>query len=62
MRISVLIIAHNEEDKIKDCLCSVINQTIKPDDIILVAHNCTDRTIKVAQEFKTIKIIRFDGP
>lgn len=62
MRISVLIIAHNEEEIIKKCLYSAINQTVKPDEIILVAHNCTDRTIEIAQEFKTIKIIRFDGP
>jgi glycosyltransferase involved in cell wall biosynthesis len=62
MKTSVLIIAHNEEKIIKKCLCSVINQTVKPDEIILIAHNCTDKTVEVAQEFKTVKMIRFDGP
>ena len=62
MKTSVLIIAHNEEEMVGKCLNSVVNQIVKPNEIILVAHNCIDKTIEVAQEFKDIKIIKFNGP
>ncbi|NCU28434.1 MAG: glycosyltransferase family 2 protein [Candidatus Moranbacteria bacterium] len=62
MKTSVLIIAHNEERQIDKCLDSLLNQTQNPDEIILVAHNCTDKTISIAQGFENIKTIKYDGP
>ncbi len=50
MKISVLIIAHNEAGNIRACLESIQRQTLKPDEIILVAHNCTDNTVEIAKE------------
>ncbi len=61
MKISVLIIAHNEEKYISKCLESVLQQNKKPDEIVLVAHNCTDKTIELASKFPFVKIVEFNG-
>jgi len=62
MKISVLIIAHNEEEWIEKCIKSILNQTQKPDEIVLVAHNCTDDTVTIAKRFATVKLIEYTGP
>lgn len=54
MKISVVIITHNEEKNIEKCISSILNQTNKADEIILVAHNCTDKTIEIASKFPII--------
>ena len=59
--ISVVIIAHNEERYISQCIESLLNQTQKPDEIVLVAHNCTDRTFEIAKQYP-IRIVPCDGP
>lgn len=51
MSISVVVIAHNEELWIKQCLSSLVNQSVRPDEIIVVLHNCTDRTKEIASFF-----------
>ncbi|MEW6616978.1 MAG: glycosyltransferase family 2 protein [Patescibacteria group bacterium] len=62
MSISVLIVAHNEEKYIKRCLDSIKNQTKKPDEVMLIAHNCSDDTVKIAKEFSFVKVIEYSGP
>jgi glycosyltransferase involved in cell wall biosynthesis len=64
MKISVVIIAHNEETWIKSCLESLLAQSTKPDETILVLHNCTDRTKDIAQGFpiKIIECFESGGP
>jgi glycosyltransferase involved in cell wall biosynthesis len=61
MKTSVLIIAHNEEKHIKKCISSILNQTQKPDEIVLITHNCTDKTVEIAKKY-SITIIPFNGP
>lgn len=56
MKNSVLIIAHNEEKYIEKCIKSLINQTKKPDEIVLIAHNCDDKTIDIVREFQEVDI------
>ena len=56
MKVSVVIPAYNEEKYIKNCLTNLVNQTEKPDEVILVDNNCTDDTTKIAAQFE-IKII-----
>lgn len=51
MKISVVIPAHNEEKYIGKCLESIVNQTVKPDEIIVVDNNCTDKTVEITQKF-----------
>jgi glycosyltransferase involved in cell wall biosynthesis len=51
MKISVVIPAYNEEKYIGKCLQSVLDQEEKPDEIIVVDNNCTDKTVEIAQKF-----------
>ncbi len=60
MKTSVLIIAHNEEKYIEKCITSILNQNEKPDEIVLVAHNCADKTVEISKKYP-IKIIEFKG-
>jgi len=48
-RITVLIPAHNEDDQISAAIASVQGQTVPVDEIIVMADNCTDRTVEVAK-------------
>lgn len=61
MKTSVLIIAHNEEAHIERCIASVLDQTQKPDEIVLIAHNCTDQTVSIAQRYP-IEVVEYRGP
>lgn len=56
MKISLIIPAYNEEKFIKKCLESVKEQTVKPDEVLVINNNSTDKTINIAKEFK-VKII-----
>lgn len=58
MQTSILIIAHNEEAHIRECIESVLNQSRKADEILLIAHNCTDRTADIAQEYPEIQLLK----
>lgn len=62
MKISVVVIAHNEEGHIRECLDSLRAQTQKPDEIILIAHNCTDKTVAIAQEYVGVTVRSYNGP
>jgi poly-beta-1,6-N-acetyl-D-glucosamine synthase len=46
--VAVLIPAHNEEARISDAILSLRRQERKPDRIIVVCDNCTDRTEDIA--------------
>lgn len=43
-----LIPAYNEQDSIENTINSLRNQTRRPEDIIVVADNCTDDTVAIA--------------
>ena len=60
MKKSVLIIAHNEEKYIGRCIDSVLTQSEKPDEVILILHNSTDNTDVIARKYP-IKVISFKG-
>ncbi len=42
------ITAHDEEEYIADCLRSILQQTLQPTKIILIADRCTDKTVEIA--------------
>ena len=48
--ISIIIPAYNEEKYLKNCLISLTEQTDKDFDIVLVDNNCTDNTVRVAED------------
>jgi glycosyltransferase involved in cell wall biosynthesis len=60
MKTSVLIIAHNEEKYISKCILSILNQTQKPDEILVVIHNSTDKTLDITKTFP-IKVLKLNG-
>lgn len=62
MKLSVVVIAHNEARYIAKCLDSIFRQTLQPDEVILVAHNCTDETVEIAKQYNKVQIIQLDGP
>lgn len=47
--ITVVIPAHNEENAIGDTIASLRSQTTPPERIVVVADNCTDRTVEIAR-------------
>jgi glycosyltransferase involved in cell wall biosynthesis len=49
--ISVVIVAYNEEKNIGDCLKSILDQTIKPDEIVIIDDGSVDETSKIASKF-----------
>jgi glycosyltransferase involved in cell wall biosynthesis len=58
MKVSVEIPAYNEEKYIGNCLRSLLNQTEKIDEIVVVDNNCSDMTVDVVKKFPGVKIIR----
>jgi glycosyltransferase involved in cell wall biosynthesis len=62
-QISVLIIAHNEENHIEECINAILKQSVIPDEIILVLHNCTDATCEISMKYSGyIRIIEHNTP
>ena len=57
MKVSVIIPVFNEEKYINKCLESLQEQEEKPEEIIIVDNNCTDRTIEIAKKY-SVKIIK----
>jgi cellulose synthase/poly-beta-1,6-N-acetylglucosamine synthase-like glycosyltransferase len=51
MKISIIIPAYNEAKTIESCLNSCLNQTRKPDHIIVVNDGSTDRTWEIIDSF-----------
>lgn len=49
-RLLVLIPAHNEQDRIADAIRGIWGQTRQPDQVVVVADNCTDATADIARQ------------
>lgn len=61
MKISILVIAHNEETHIAQCIESLLHQTVRPNEIVLLVHNSTDKTLDIAKRFP-VMVVSFNGP
>ena len=51
MTVSVVIPAYNEAEHLEECLRSLQNQLVPPDEIILVDNNSTDKTVEIARRY-----------
>lgn len=50
-KIVVVVPAHNEESTIGGVIQALLSQTRRPERIVVVADNCTDRTVEIARRF-----------
>ncbi len=61
IKVSVIIPVYNVEKYLRQCLNSVVNQTLEDIEIIVINDGSTDNTLKIVQEYatkyKNIKII-----
>jgi biofilm PGA synthesis N-glycosyltransferase PgaC len=55
--IVALIPAHNEEEHLGATLTSLLRQTRPLDRIVVVADNCTDRTVPIARSLEGVEVI-----
>jgi len=53
LNISIVIPAHNEEDCIAQTLDSLVNQTLRPKQVVVVNDNSTDDTKKIVEYYLT---------
>ena len=59
--VSVIVTTKNEDDVVGDLLSSILKQTYKHIEIILVDNGSTDNTIETVSKFKEVKIYQH-GP
>lgn len=50
LRVVALVPAHNEEDIISDTIASLMSQTYPFSYVLVIADNCTDKTIEIVKE------------
>lgn len=55
--LSIIIPAYNEELTISHCLDALMQQTVAPDEIIVVDNKSTDATAKIAGAYPGVKIV-----
>ena len=59
--VSIYIPAFNAENTIRECLNSVLDQSLKPEEILVINDGSTDNTSKILMEFKN-KISVINNP
>lgn len=57
LTLALIIPVYNEEAHIANCLESIANQTIKPDEVIIVDNNSTDNSIKIARMYDFVTVV-----
>lgn len=57
MKSSAIIPTYNNESDIKECMDSLLNQSKKFDEIIVVDSNSSDKTKEIVKKYKKVKLI-----
>ena len=55
MTVSVAMATYNGEKFIREQLCSIVNQTVKPDEIVICDDCSTDNTLRIVQNYANDK-------
>jgi glycosyltransferase involved in cell wall biosynthesis len=55
--LSIVIPAFNEERHIGACLDAIAAQTVKPDEVVVVDNNSTDRTAEIVRKYPFARIV-----
>src|SRR5690348_8490747 len=56
-RVVALVPAYNEAESIAYTIEGLLLQTRRPDEIVVLANNCTDRTAEIASQFGGITVV-----
>ncbi|GAA5003254.1 hypothetical protein GCM10023206_06770 [Acinetobacter puyangensis] len=59
--LALIIPAHNEENDLPKTLQSISKQTVKPGLVVVVADNCSDRTVEIAKAFNVTVVETIDN-
>jgi glycosyltransferase involved in cell wall biosynthesis len=57
-KLSIVILAYNEEAYLPRALDSIAAQTRPPDEVIVVDNNSTDRTSEIAKSYPFVKLVK----
>ena len=52
IKVSVIIPVYNTEDYLKECIESLVNQTLREIEILIVNDGSTDSSLEIMKEFK----------
>lgn len=55
-KISVIVIAYNEEENIQNCIDSILNQTLKKFNLIIIDDGSTDKTFSIIKKFNDPRV------
>ena len=59
-KVSVIIVNWNGEQFLDRCLAALMAQTVKPHEIILVDNASSDRSLKIARKFPSVRLMAQD--
>ena len=51
LKVSIIIPAWNEQDRITDCLDNALRQTVTPHEVIVVDNRSTDNTVAIVEQY-----------
>lgn len=57
LTLSIVIPVYNEERHLKACLDAIAAQTVKPDEVIVVDNNSTDKSVQIAKSYPFVTLL-----
>lgn len=58
LTLTIVIPAYNEQSYLTACLDSIAEQTVIPNEVIVVDNNSNDETVKTAREYSFVKVLK----